>query len=924
MKNAQYVQIAVLSLIIIGSLFYISKNSSVSMTAAAINAAPDLVAYYPFDEGSGTTAGDYIGGNSGVLTGGPAWSVGKFGGALSFDGTDDRVVTSPSILSSYPATVCAWIKPNPSSMITSIVNKTNFEFYIYKADTGLYLQLYNNTNNGVISSGTLQTNVWQHVCASVAADGATKIYINGAPSGSGSVTPAQSSASFTIGSRPNSGLNFLGNIDEVRVYNTVLSDGEIASLYALVPTVNTNPPPAPISVNGVCGATVNTCSAGTFLDQADTASNQLWQCTGSGTGATASCSLAITSTEPPTTVTPPPLPTFPLSSDGIIQTDRRIDWGNVGVPGGIPNRTTICATINSATYGNGTTEASGAIQAAIDACPANQVVYIPAGRYKVSSGINMGTHSNLTLRGAGPDQTVLVSYLTGGKVIGMGGYGWLPQATVLSASIISGNTKGSSSMTLSSVAGISAGQVIRIDQDNDPTFVWNIAGRGRLMGQIMMVKSISGNTITFSPPLNFDFKLNPKITTFERVTSFSGIEDLGFDHVNDASVMSIQLDGVYGCWIKNIKSLKPGTYHILSNTALHCEVRDSHFEDSKRYGNNNSGINMYSDNVAWKVENNTFYKTFPGIEVNESSSGNFFGYNFGFQVEGWTDLCCSAEAFNSNHGAHNVMNLWEGNIGEMFMSDGYFGSGSHDTLFRNNFTAYSATKNGNFKAISLNRYTYYYNIVGNVLGSPYFPSTGKYSTEMNPYDYGLALIYRFGYPNSANNGYTGIYDGIQPQSTHEAQNLDRRVEQTTMRWGNYDYLTKTTHWDLKEVPAGLTPPSTQTLPKSLYYPSRPSWWPSSVVWPPIGPDVSGLVNKLPAQICFEQGKMPNCLWSTDTTPTTPILGDFDGNGKVNTLDSSYMNSVWNTNDTKADLNKDGKVNTLDFAIMVKNWTPLGF
>jgi hypothetical protein len=52
--------------------------------------------------------------------------------------------------------------------------------------------------------------------------------------------------------------------------------------------------PPPTQTNGVCGASVNTCSAGTLLDQTDTSTNALWQCLGSGTGAvTASCSIAF-------------------------------------------------------------------------------------------------------------------------------------------------------------------------------------------------------------------------------------------------------------------------------------------------------------------------------------------------------------------------------------------------------------------------------------------------------------------------------------------------------------------------------------------------------------------------------------------------------------------------------------------------------
>src|SRR5439155_4444995 len=38
---------------------------------------------------------------------------------------------------------------------------------------------------------------------------------------------------------------------------------------------------------------------------------------------------------------------------GIIASSRAIDWTASGIPGGIPSRTTICATINASTYGNG-------------------------------------------------------------------------------------------------------------------------------------------------------------------------------------------------------------------------------------------------------------------------------------------------------------------------------------------------------------------------------------------------------------------------------------------------------------------------------------------------------------------------------------------------------------------------------------------
>jgi len=65
------------------------------------------------------------------------------------------------------------------------------------------------------------------------------------------------------------------------------------------------------------------------------------------------------------------------SPEEIIPNDRRIDWSHSGISGGIPQRTGICATIDSAVYGNGSTDATSAIQAALESCPDGQVVYLP-------------------------------------------------------------------------------------------------------------------------------------------------------------------------------------------------------------------------------------------------------------------------------------------------------------------------------------------------------------------------------------------------------------------------------------------------------------------------------------------------------------------------------------------------------------------
>src|SRR5438309_11030519 len=98
---------------------------------------------------------------------------------------------------------------------------------------------------------------------------------------------------------------------------------------------------------------------------------------------------------------------------GILDTSRAIDWNQAGVIGGIPNRTSICATLNP-----GATAAQ--INSAIASCPSGQVVFLNAGTYNLSSGIVFDNKSNVTLRGAGPDQTFLI-FAAGNSCGGLGG-----------------------------------------------------------------------------------------------------------------------------------------------------------------------------------------------------------------------------------------------------------------------------------------------------------------------------------------------------------------------------------------------------------------------------------------------------------------------------------------------------------------------
>src|SRR5207247_2677966 len=89
-----------------------------------------------------------------------------------------------------------------------------------------------------------------------------------------------------------------------------------------------------------------------------------------------------------------------------------------------------------------------------------------------------------------------------------------------------------------------------------------------------------------------------------------------------------------------------------------------------------------ADTTGCLVEDNIMYQSFSEIEINSGSIGNVFAYNF----------MKDGNFADSNHNSHNSYNLYEGNIIDNFESDGYYGSESEATLFRNYILGYVALK----------------------------------------------------------------------------------------------------------------------------------------------------------------------------------------------------------------------------------------
>ncbi|HET6984663.1 MAG TPA: hypothetical protein VFI53_21135, partial [Myxococcaceae bacterium] len=156
-----------------------------------------------------------------------------------------------------------------------------------------------------------------------------------------------------------------------------------------------------------------------------------------------------------------------------LDADRRTQW-NPGVQGGIPARSTVCRTVDAATYGNGTSDATDGIQAALDACPAGQVVQLSAGTFTINGGNFLLIHTGITLRGAGPGQTTLQK--TDGAKPGQEATGPNPSPIVIigpsqyssssgsATNLTADAAKGASSVTVTSASGFTAGQYVLLDE----------------------------------------------------------------------------------------------------------------------------------------------------------------------------------------------------------------------------------------------------------------------------------------------------------------------------------------------------------------------------------------------------------------------------------------------------------------------------
>jgi hypothetical protein len=270
------------------------------------------------------------------------------------------------------------------------------------------------------------------------------------------------------------------------------------------------------------------------------------------------------------------LPSFRMATDSLAAPEPPPPARLVsGVEGGIPARKTICADVTKAPYeasNTGAASAVSAIQNAINNCPAGQVVYVPAGIYRIDNRILI--HRSITLRGAGPATVFRV--FTGNPILMQGRMPWpLPRNNpYYVTSITGGAMQGSASLTLANAASVATGNMIMVEDADAPAIVLSgHAASGRPHASMHLVESRKRNTLTFRPPLPIDYAKAPRASWFPDVLQNAGVEDIKFVGYGPNPAEFIKIASAWNVWVKGVEFSGVPSKAVAVSLSGHVELR---------------------------------------------------------------------------------------------------------------------------------------------------------------------------------------------------------------------------------------------------------------------------------------------------------------------------------------------------------------
>jgi hypothetical protein len=572
------------------------------------------------------------------------------------------------------------------------------------------------------------------------------------------------------------------------------------------------------------------------------------------------------------------------------QSNSSGNWKKAGLLslGGIPNRTTVCATVSPRGGGQDDT---GAIWNAMNSCPEEQVVSLTAGTFTILDAGYVWINKGITLRGAGIGQTILHrpdgarvgSYVPGSTAnpIILAGPGRYGSSSATSSALAADVKPGDLSLTVANAAGFSVGQIVRLDETSGAGWQTDPMGQGQVWAspdfrvvwqkhnpylngddfgassypadagsagcwfancdrpnvELKQISAISENKITFDSPITMAYRTSHQAMLYDggAYTQKAGIENLTVEYGDDGN---ISFNWCAYCWAKKVESrfALGGGFNLPA--AFRVQLEGVYVHDPVWPVNGGAGYNI---SLSWGaseilIEDSISVKANKVLVAQSSGAGSVVAYNYMDDQyisgqDGWVEI-----GLNASHmvGSHHV--LFEGNYVSNIDSDNTHGNSTHLTFFRNYASGYRAPftdllsgaavndlnnipgNNGPLRAAGAMGYSRWMSYIGNVLGTPGHMSGWAYhNTGWNP------AVFMMGWWNNGS---------------------DAGVANSSMIYGNYDYLNNKVMWNPRN--------KNHTLPSSLYLSSSPTFF-GGYTWPWVNPTGSTQLYTLPAKARYDAG-----------------------------------------------------------------------
>jgi len=279
---------------------------------------------------------------------------------------------------------------------------------------------------------------------------------------------------------------------------------------------------------------------------------------------------------------------------------------------------------------DGTTNAAPLLQAAISSAPANSVVVVPAGTWRLDSMLSIGaSKDSITLRGAGAG-TVMDCRASSCIYVGANtdsAWSFPTSGNAVTAYAADGAT-GGTTLTIADTSAFSFNQLVNFSVANDTRLpVLHVAGYEGVRNQMTRVVAKSASAITVFPAI-YGYErfggLDATVHAAQLQTDSVGIEDMTLDGANGTVPFGIWLEQTYGSWIKNVKVIHSSNYSVFLLNSLNCEMRHSRLDVLNHGGSNGAGLLMNAASGCL-IEDNIIIESQPNIEMNFGSSGNGSG-----------------------------------------------------------------------------------------------------------------------------------------------------------------------------------------------------------------------------------------------------------------------------------------------------------